>query len=80
MSGEDPDLGAVTVRVTLRRVGSSGLSVETDPPGLVPPGMDVEGAFMRLGSEMLAALARVPRPEPAPVRFARPRRGLREGS
>jgi hypothetical protein len=80
MTGEVGDLGSVTVRVTLRRVGSSGLAVETDPPGLVPPGMDVETAFMRLGSEMLTALAAVPVPDHGPVRFGRPRRGVREGS
>jgi hypothetical protein len=79
MSGADDRGDACSVLVVLRRVGSSGYVVETDPPGIVPEGMDVESAFMRIGSEMLARLSSTPRPREA-ARFARPRPRVREGS
>lgn len=79
MSGGDEHGDACRVLVVLRRVGSSGYAVETDPPGIVPEGMDVESAFMRIGSEMLSRLSSTPRPR-EPVRFARARPRVREGS
>jgi hypothetical protein len=77
---DGPD-ASVTVSVTLRRTGTTGLRLETDPPGLIPPDMDIETAFMRLGGEMLTLLAAAPPPAPLPpARFGRRGRDPRAGS